>query len=344
MSPASPPRPDASDTALEVTDLSLRRVGSTNPASLVQSVSFQVRKGECLALIGESGCGKTLTSLAILGLLPKAIEVESGSVRLEDVDTLNYSERDYARIRGRSIGAIFQDPMSSLDPTMKIGDQIAESRRIHLGESRADGRARAVELLDRVGIANARSRLDSYPFELSGGMQQRVMIAAAIACDPAILIADEPTTALDVTVQAGVLDLLRDLQTDLGLAVLLVTHDLGVVADFSDRVAVMYAGQIVERGTTTELLDELPTHPYTKALSASVAQTGKAHTVLPTIPGRVPSADEMPTGCRFQARCSFADPDRCSLPQVEVPLGSDRVTRCIRVHEINDSEVVNHGR
>ena len=330
-------------TVLEVNDLSLRRVGSDNPASPVQSVSFDVTQGECLALIGESGCGKTLTSMAVLGLLPKAIEVAGGSVRLNGMEILGQNERAYAAIRGKSIGAIFQDPMSSLDPTMRIGDQIAESRRIHLGESHADGMARAVDLLDRVGITNAKSRLGSYPFELSGGMQQRVMIAAAIACEPAILIADEPTTALDVTVQAGVLDLLRSLQNDLGLAVLLVTHDLGVVADFSDRVAVMYAGQIVERGTTTEMLDELPLHPYTKALSASVTQTAHAHTVLPTIPGRVPSADDMPIGCRFQKRCAFADPDRCSLPQEELFVGHGRSSRCCRVHEINNLEVLHHA-
>ncbi|CAN5336662.1 ABC transporter ATP-binding protein [soil metagenome] len=335
---------DNTDTVLEVTDLSLRRVGSTNPASLVQSVSFEVRHGECLALIGESGCGKTLTSMAILGLLPNAIEVASGSVRLAGEEILGQSEREYSRIRGTKIGAIFQDPMSSLDPTMKVGDQIAEARRIHLGESRAQGLRRAVELLDLVGIANAKSRLGSYPFEMSGGMQQRAMIAAAISCDPAILIADEPTTALDVTVQAGVLDLLRTLQADLGLAVLLVTHDLGVVADFSDRLAVMYAGQIVERGTTRQLLDELPLHPYTKALSASVAQMGAAHTLLPTISGRVPSADDMPVGCRFMKRCAFADPARCGLPQEEIAVGDDRTARCIRVHEINDIEVVTSGR
>jgi oligopeptide/dipeptide ABC transporter ATP-binding protein len=331
---------DVRETVLEVTDLSLRRVGSDNPASLVQSVSFDVKQGECLALIGESGCGKTLTSMAVLGLLPRAIEVAGGSVKLNGTEILGETERKYAAIRGKSIGAIFQDPMSSLDPTMRIGDQIAESRRIHLGESRADGMKRAVDLLDRVGITNAKSRLGSYPFELSGGMQQRVMIAAAIACEPAILIADEPTTALDVTVQAGVLDLLRSLQDDLGLAVLLVTHDLGVVADFSDRVAVMYAGQIVERGTTTEMLDDLPLHPYTKALSASVTQTAHAHTVLPTIPGRVPSADDMPIGCRFQKRCAFADPERCSLPQQELFVGAGRSSRCCRVHEINDLEVL----
>ncbi|CAN5367593.1 ABC transporter ATP-binding protein [soil metagenome] len=324
---------------LEVTDLTLRRVGSDNPARLVQGVSFDVKQGECLALIGESGCGKTLTSMAILGLPPKAIGVDGGSVRLQGEELLGYSQRQYGRIRGLKMGAIFQDPMSSLDPTMKIGDQIAESRRIYLGESRRDALRTAVDLLDRVGIADAKNRLNSFPFELSGGMQQRVMIAAAIACDPAILIADEPTTALDVTVQEGILDLLRTLQADLGLSVLLVTHDLGVVADFSDRVAVMYAGQVVERGTTKELLDQ-PTHPYTKSLLASVAQLGTSHTVLPTIPGRVPSADEMPTGCRFMARCPYAEPDRCSLPQSEIPLGAGRTCRCIRVHEINQLEVV----
>jgi oligopeptide/dipeptide ABC transporter ATP-binding protein len=323
---------------LEVTDLTLRRVGSDNPARLVQSVSFDVQQGECLALIGESGCGKTLTSMAILGLLPKAIGIDGGSVRLQGREILGSSQREYGRIRGLKMGAIFQDPMSSLDPTMKIGDQIAESRRIYLGESRRDALRTAVDLLDRVGIADPKNRLNSFPFELSGGMQQRVMIAAAIACDPAILIADEPTTALDVTVQEGILDLLRTLQADLGLSVLLVTHDLGVVADFSDRVAVMYAGQVVERGTTEQLLDR-PTHPYTKSLLASVAQTGQAHTVLPTIPGRVPSADEMPTGCRFIDRCPFAQPERCGLPQEEIPLGEGRTCRCIRVHEINQLEM-----
>lgn len=331
---------DEARPVLEVEDLSLRRVGTDNPASLVQSVSFDVRHGECLALIGESGCGKTLTSMSVLGLLPSAISVAGGAIRLNGTDILGSSEAEYARIRGKSIGAIFQDPMSSLDPTMRIGDQIAESRRIHLGESRSDAARRAVELLDRVGITSAKSRLGSYPFELSGGMQQRVMIAAAIACEPDILIADEPTTALDVTVQAGVLDLLRTLQADLGLAVLLVTHDLGVVADFSDRVAVMYAGQIVERGATREVLDDLPLHPYTKALSASVMQTAQAHSILPTIPGRVPSADEMPIGCRFQKRCAFADPTRCSQPQEEVRVGHARTSRCVRVHEINDLEVL----
>jgi len=329
---------DETGAVLRVSDLSLRLAGSTNPAPLVQSVSFEVAPGECLAVIGESGCGKTLTSMAVLGLLPKAIDVEAGSVLLNGTEILGSTEEEYARIRGRSIGAIFQDPMSSLDPTMRIGDQIAESRRIHLGESRSDGMRRAVELLDRVGITNAKSRLGSYPFELSGGMQQRVMIAAAIACEPDILIADEPTTALDVTVQAGVLDLLRSLQADLGLAVLLVTHDLGVVADFSDRVAVMYAGQVVERGTTSAMLDEMQMHPYTKALSASVMQTAHAHSVLPTIPGRVPAADEMPSGCRFQKRCPFADPERCSLPQQELFIGPDRTARCIRADEINSLE------
>jgi peptide/nickel transport system ATP-binding protein len=323
---------------LEVEGLSLRRVGSASPADLVQSVSFDVKNGECLALIGESGCGKTLTSLSILGLLPKAIAVASGSVRLNGAEILKNDRREYSRIRGRRIGAIFQDPMSSLDPTMKIGDQIAESRRIHLGESRRTARGHAVDLLDRVGIPQAKERAEAFPFQLSGGMQQRVMIAAAIACEPDILLADEPTTALDVTVQQGILDLLRSLQQEFGLSVLLVTHDLGVVADFSDRVAVMYAGQIVERGDTAELLDQ-PRHPYTRALLASVAQTGRAHTQLPTIPGRVPSADEMPTGCRFQERCEYAVPATCSDPQAEVPVGSGRACRCVRVAEIENARV-----
>lgn len=328
-------RPQA-EPVLEVDGLSLRLRGSTSPADLVQSVSFDVGKGECLALIGESGCGKTLTSLSILGLLPSAVSAVSGSIRLNGVDLLRRGERELGRIRGKQLGAIFQDPMSCLDPTMRIGDQIAESRRIYLGESRRVARGHAVDLLDRVGISRAKERLDAFPFQLSGGMQQRVMIAAAVACEPALLLADEPTTALDVTVQQGILDLLRSLQAELGLSVLLVTHDLGVVADFSDRVAVMYAGQIVERGRTPELLDHQPSHPYTRALLASVTQTGKAHTLLPTIPGRVPSATEMPTGCRFQARCAHASPDVCGEPQAEVILGPGRTCRCVRVTDVEE--------
>lgn len=290
---------------LSVRDLVIDFVGHPEQPALVQGVSFDVPSGRSVALIGESGCGKTLTSLAVLGLLPRRMRVASGTIVLDGVDVLRASERDLRDLRGRRIGAIFQEPMSSLNPTMTVGNQIGESRRLHLGESRRTARAKAVELLDRVGIPNARRRARAYPHEMSGGMQQRVMIAAAIACEPAVLLADEPTTALDATVQADILQLLEDLQRDLGLGILFVTHDLGVVADFCEQVVVMYAGHVVERAATTELFDT-PWHPYTEALLGAVPQAGRAHTMLNVIPGRVPASGSLPAGCRFRPRCRYA--------------------------------------
>ena len=295
---------------LSVRDLVIDLEGQ--PA-LVQGVSFDVPPGRSVALIGESGCGKTLTSLAILGLLPRRMRVAGGSIVLDGVDVLGATDRELRDLRGRRIGAIFQEPMSSLNPTMSVGDQIGESRRLHLGESRRAARAKAVELLDRVGIPNARQRAGAYPHEMSGGMQQRVMIAAAIACDPAILLADEPTTALDVTVQADILALLADLQRDLGLGILFVTHDLGVVADFCEQVVVMYAGHVVERAGTMDLFDA-PWHPYTEALLGAVPQAGRPRTMLSVIPGRVPASGSLPAGCRFRPRCHYAT-DPCATTQ-----------------------------
>lgn len=290
---------------LSVRGLVLDFVGEPKQPALVDGVSFDVPVGRSVALIGESGCGKTLTSLAVLGLLPKRIRVAAGSITLGGVDVVRAGNRELRELRGRVIGAIFQEPMSSLDPTMTVGDQIGESRGLHLGESRRTARRKAVELLDRVGIPNAEQRARAYPHEMSGGMQQRVMVAAAIACDPAMLLADEPTTALDATVQADILQLLEDLRRDLGLGILFVTHDLGVVADFCEHVVVMYAGHVVERADTAGLF-ATPRHPYTEALLGAVPQAGRARTMLNVVPGRVPPSGSLPEGCRFRPRCGYA--------------------------------------
>ncbi|MFC6084113.1 ABC transporter ATP-binding protein [Sphaerisporangium aureirubrum] len=326
---------DAADDAgdrplLSVEGLTIDLPGGAVQRGLVEDVTFQVREGRSTALIGESGCGKTLTSMSILGLLPPTVRVSAGSVWFDGVDLLRCTPRRLRRIRGGPVGMVFQEPMSSLNPTMTVGDQIAEARRLHLGERRRVALGKARELLERVGIPNAARRIGSYPHEMSGGMQQRVMIAAAIACEPKLVIADEPTTALDVTIQAEILALLRDLRRDLDLAVLLVTHDLGVVADFCDDVVVMYAGHIAERTPVDGLFYD-PRHPYSSALLSAVPQVGQARSRLAVIPGRVPSAGRFPAGCRFEPRCAHAVEPGCREPQVDAPLGDGRRTRCGRV-------------
>lgn len=318
------------EPVLAVEGLTVDLVGHTSQKGLVDDVSFSVGKGRSVALIGESGCGKTLTAMSILGLLPPELRVTGGQIRFDGQNLLTAPRRALRRIRGGPIGMVFQDPMSSLDPTMTVGEQIGEARRLHLGESKRASRAKARELLDRVGIANAARRVDAYPFELSGGMQQRVMIAAAIACDPRLVIADEPTTALDVTIQAEILELLRRLQQELALSVLLVTHDLGVVADFCDDVVVMYAGHVVERSAVQPLF-ATPCHPYTRALLDSVPQAGRARTMLDVIPGRVPPAGAFPDGCRFRPRCTHAVDDVCTRHQPEYEPVSGHRCRCVRV-------------
>jgi oligopeptide/dipeptide ABC transporter ATP-binding protein len=315
---------------LAVDGLTIDLTGPGGQPGLVQDVSFEVHAGESVALIGESGCGKTMTAMAVLGLLPAGFRVAGGSIRFQGRDLLACPERELRSVRGAAIGAVFQEPMSSLDPTMRVGDQIAEARRLHLGEARKVALRRARELLDRVGIPNAEKRLAAYPHELSGGMQQRVMIASAIACDPQLVLADEPTTALDVTIQAEILELLRDLRREQGIAVLLVTHDLGVVADFCDRVVAMYAGAVVERSDVDRLFGR-PAHPYTRALLDAIPQNGRPRTVLPVIRGRVPAAGQFPTGCRFEPRCAHGGHERCLQPQHEAVLPDGRATRCARV-------------
>ena len=288
---------DAEQNLLKVTDLSINVAGAS--PDLVRGVSFTLTKGETLCLVGESGCGKSLTALALMGLLTTPpLSVTQGSATFQGRDLLQLPSGKLQALRGNSMAMIFQEPMTSLNPVLRIGEQIAESVRRHKGVTRLEARARALEMLQRVGIPAAEKRLDEFPHQLSGGMRQRVMIAMALANDPALLLADEPTTALDVTIQAQVLDLMRDLQAETGTAMILITHDLGVVAEMADTVAVMYAGQIVEIGPAREIFEDAQ-HPYTIGLMSAVPSVGARSERLVTIPGVVPSAMDMPAGCRF---------------------------------------------
>jgi oligopeptide/dipeptide ABC transporter ATP-binding protein len=270
----------------------------------VDDVSFFVRRGETLGLVGESGSGKSVTALSIVRLVAPPGRVASGRVMLEDVDLFSLDERAMQRVRGRRIGFVFQEPMVALDPVYTIGQQIAETLRVHGLARGAAARTRAIELLDAVRVPDPARRADEYPHQLSGGLRQRAMIALALCAEPSLLIADEPTTALDVTVQAEILDLLRDMRRTFNLSLLLITHDLGVVSEMADRVAVMYAGRIAEIGPVRQVIDA-PWHPYTRALLASVPGV-HAGARLQTIPGQVPSIADRPAGCAFAPRC----PDR----------------------------------
>ena len=319
------------DPVLAVDNLTVDLRGADQQPGLVEDVSFAVYPNRTLALIGESGCGKTMTAMSILGLLPEGMHVANGSIRFGQRDLLTLGANELRSVRGSGIGMIFQDPMSSLNPTTRVADQIVEARRLHIDEPKAESAKRAVELLDLVGIPNAERRAKAYPFEMSGGMQQRVMIAMSIACDPQLLIADEPTTALDVTIQAEILDLLATLQRDRGMGILLVTHDLGVVADFADDVAVMYAGHVVEHGSVREVFHH-PRHPYARGLLDSMPQGAEPRSQLSVVPGRVPMAGQFPDGCRFQARCPHVDLDACIAGTIELAeVAPEHLSRCIRV-------------
>ncbi|MFH8487079.1 ABC transporter ATP-binding protein [Streptomyces longisporoflavus] len=299
-----------SEPVLSVRDLSVSFRSDTRTVHAVDHLSYDVARGEVLAVVGESGCGKSVTAMAVMGLLPPTARI-GGSIRLGGREIAGASEKELGRIRGKDIAMIFQEPMTSLNPVLTIGRQIGEVLRRHQGLSKKEARARAVELLDLVGIPAPAQRVDEYPHQLSGGMRQRVMIAIAVACDPSVLIADEPTTALDVTVQAGILEVLQSLRERLGTAIVLITHDLGVVADTADRVLVMYAGRPVEQAPVDELFAE-PRHPYTHGLLGAVLRPGgEGKRRLPEIPGLVPSLDTQPEACTFAPRCAHAD-DRCT--------------------------------
>lgn len=297
---------------LDVQDLSIRIAGTTR--DLVEDLSFTLWPGETLCIVGESGCGKSLTALALMGLLASPpLSVTGGTASFDGKDLLTLPLDHLRNLRGDRMAMIFQEPMTSLNPAMKIGNQIAEAVQRHRGVSAEAARARALEMLRRVRIPAPESRLDAYPHNLSGGMRQRVMIAMALANDPALLLADEPTTALDVTIQAQILELMRTLQAESGSAMILITHDLGVVAEMADKVAVMYAGRIVELGPVAQIFDD-PQHPYTIGLMSSMPALGARADRLVTIPGVVPQATQMPAGCRFASRCPFADATCAQTP------------------------------
>jgi oligopeptide/dipeptide ABC transporter ATP-binding protein len=308
---------------LQVEGLTIRVANAPQP--LVDDVSFALNPGETLCIVGESGCGKSLTALALMGLLEGTpLRIEGGTAQFQDTDLLSAPRETLRALRGDRIAMIFQEPMTSLNPALRIGDQIAEAVCEHRGVSREAGRARALEMLERVRIPAAAKRLDEFPHQLSGGMRQRVMIAMALANDPALLVADEPTTALDVTIQAQILDLMRNLGQETGAAMIMITHDLGVVAEMADAVAVMYAGRIVEAGSTAQIFDD-PQHPYTLGLMSSMPSlTGRSERLI-TIPGTVPGALDMPVGCRFAARCPFATADCAKAPPLADLGGGHRV-------------------
>jgi peptide/nickel transport system ATP-binding protein len=295
----------------------------------VDSVDLSVKNGATLGLVGESGCGKSVTSLAIMGLLSKQSAKVSGSIRFDGFDLLQTSDQTLRDLRGNRLAMIFQEPMTSLNPSFTIGDQIIETILRHRGGSQRSARSRAIELLRRVHIPSPEKRIDEYPHKLSGGMRQRVMIAMALACDPRLLIADEPTTALDVTLQAQILELMRELKAESGAAIILITHDLGVVAEVCDEVAVMYAGEIVERAGVDELF-AAPQHPYTVGLLGSIPRLDRRATHLATIEGMVPNMTTPPTGCRFAARCPFVSEACRSAPPPLVEVSPGHSSRCIK--------------
>ncbi|HEX7438956.1 MAG TPA: ABC transporter ATP-binding protein [Caldimonas sp.] len=321
--------PDSTEPSLVVEGLTTSIRIDRRWFDAVRDVSFEVYRRETLALVGESGCGKSLTALSVMGLLPAGVgRVSSGRITVDGVDMTAASEAKAQAMRGDRIGMIFQEPMTSLNPVLPVGFQIAESLVEHRGMSRRQARQRALELMELVRIPAAAQRLDAYAHQFSGGMRQRVMIAIALACSPKVLIADEPTTALDVTIQAQVLALLADLQRREGLAVLLITHNLGVVASVADRVIVMYGGDVVESAPVKEFFRR-PTHPYSEALLAAMPRVDQSASALAPIPGQVPTLPDLPTGCRFQSRCPVRI-ERCAELPPLIPLAavSEHGVRC----------------
>jgi len=300
------PHPSSSDSILHVDSLHISFATNEGRINVVEDISFFIGSGEIVGLVGESGCGKSVTAMAIMRLNQSPpSSVEYGRIFFKGNDILSLDESSMRHIRGNRIGMIFQEPMTSLNPTFTIGYQVAEVFRCHLGLSQNEANNKTVEMLDLVGIGGAQRRMEQYPHELSGGLRQRVIIAIALACRPELLIADEPTTALDVTVQAQILDLLRTLQSEMNMSVLLISHDLGIIAETCDRVYVMYAGRIVEQASVVELFRN-PLHPYTTGLMSSSPRLGQSKKRLPMIPGMVPSPSQRGTGCYFTDRCSKA--------------------------------------
>ena len=313
---------------LTVRNLALTGNAASGPRSLVEKLSFSVSEGESLALVGESGSGKSITALAIMGLLPESeISVSDGSIEFGNANLLEMSKRERRKITGSSIAMIFQEPMTSLNPVMRIGDQIIEAIRSHETVSKKAAMSRSADLLKSVRIPEPEMRLRAYPHQMSGGQRQRVMIAMALACQPKLLIADEPTTALDVTIQAQILALLRELQQDLNMAMLFITHDLGVVANIADRVAIVYCGQLAETGSIGDVFSN-PSHPYTRGLFDCVPDASKQTDQLVAIPGQLPAAAEPLAACRFAPRCKLADNDCERLQPPAASISQDHQAYC----------------
>jgi peptide/nickel transport system ATP-binding protein len=322
-----------SEPLLHVENLKTYFYTDTAVIRAVDGVSFDVNAGETLAVVGESGSGKSVTALSILRLVSEPPgRIVEGRVLFKGRDLLTLSHREMRAVRGKEISMIFQEPMTALNPVYSVGEQIIETLVLHEHLTRKAARARAIEMLDRVGIPAAGQRIDEYPHQLSGGMRQRVMIAMALACRPALIIADEPTTALDVTIQAQILELLKALQREMGMAVILITHDLGVVAETADRVAVMYAGQVVEYSDVRRMFRS-PLHPYTAGLQASLPKLGVHQDRLRVIPGTVPNPARFPAGCRFHPRCPVMI-QTCLEPPALDPYAPNHLSRCWRAGEI----------
>jgi len=329
--------PSSSAPLLTVADLRVGLDTPRGPADALRGVDFELARGETLGLIGESGCGKSMTAMAVMGLLPTGARV-TGSIRLNGQELIGMNDAAMCRLRGDRIGMVFQEPMTALNPLHTIGAQIAEPLRLHKGMTRAAARAEALRLLERVQLPNAAQRLDAYPHQLSGGQRQRVTIAIALSCGPDLLIADEPTTALDVTVQAEILALINELVRESGMALLMISHDLGVMAQLVSRLLVMYGGTVVESGPTAEVFAHLA-HPYTRGLFAARPRLGAPRVDghkprLATIPGRVPELVDMPAGCPFADRCAWVV-DACrAAPPASVAIGAGHAARCLRIEEI----------
>ncbi|MBA2756601.1 MAG: ABC transporter ATP-binding protein [Chloroflexi bacterium] len=318
---------------LEIRDLSVEFRTSAGPVRAVNGVDLEVRAGEMVGLVGESGSGKSVTSRAVMGLLPRRTSTIRGTIRLDGNELVGLPEKSYRRIRGEQVAMIFQDPMTALDPLYSAGDQVAEALRFHFGLSRGIARGRVRDLFGQVGLGEPDKVIDAYPHQLSGGMRQRVMIAMALACEPKLLIADEPTTALDVTIQAQILELLRDLVQERGMALLLITHDLGVVRELCERAVVLYAGRVAETAPVGDLF-VTPRHPYTAGLAASIPSITERRRRLPQIPGSPPDPAGLPDGCVFAPRCPVAL-DRCRIERPRLlPVGVDRTAACHRSAEL----------
>ncbi len=324
---------------LKVEDLVVSFRTDAGYVRAVDGASFEVGEGATVGIVGESGCGKSVASLSIMRLIPSPPgKVESGKITFKGRDLLTLHDREMRKVRGNEISMIFQEPMTSLNPVYTVGTQIMEAIQLHQDKNRREVRAHAIDMMRMVGIASPETNVDAYPHQLSGGMRQRVMIAMALACEPKLLIADEPTTALDVTIQAQILELLRKLQDKLGMSIIFITHDLGVIAETAKDVVVMYAGRVIERGAVGEIF-AAPKHPYTKGLLASIPRVrpsadGKRHR-LPTIEGMVPDLASLPAGCRFADRCSMRQ-DRCTAtdPMLREIL-PNHFSRCVRAEEVS---------